>query len=139
FVDFIRNVGSKRDTQLGGGTYGYGKSALYLASRCSLIVVDSQTTCAGAPVRRFIAAQLGEAHESDHTGEMRRFTGRHWWGRLEDNEEFVEPIENDEAAELATALGMPSRPAGDTGTSIMIVDPQFIDDNLPDVIGAIQE
>ena len=139
FVDFIRNVGSKRDTHLGGGTYGYGKSALYLASRCSLIVVDSETTSGGVPVRRFIAAQLGEAHEGDHIGEMRRFTGRHWWGRLEDNEEFVEPVENEEAAELAAALGMPTRDAGDTGTSIMIVDPQFVDDNLPDVIGAIQE
>src|SRR3546814_3656830 len=36
-------------------------------------------------------------------------------------------------------LGMPERARGDTGTSIMILDPQFVDDNVRDVVGAIQE
>ena len=29
FVDFMRNIGTPRDTDKGGGTYGYGKSWLY--------------------------------------------------------------------------------------------------------------
>lgn len=41
FVDFLRNIGSPRDTVYGGGTYGYGKSSLYTASRCRTIIVDS--------------------------------------------------------------------------------------------------
>lgn len=139
FVDFIRNVGSKRNTELGGGTYGYGKSALYLASRCGLIVVDSETTCSAGPVRRLIAAQLGEAHDAITNGRPRRFTGRHWWGSLDPSGNFVDPLEGEEAAELVRVLGMPDRRSGETGTSIMILDPQFVDGNVENVIGALQE
>jgi hypothetical protein len=139
FVDFIRNVGSRRDTDLGGGTYGYGKSALYLASRCGLIVVDSETTDRGEGVRRLIAAQLGEAHDAGPDGDVRRYTGRHWWGCFDDEERFVEPLDGEDAAEFAMRMGLPERSSGDTGTSIMILDPQFVNDNLLDVIGALQE
>ena len=34
FIDFVRNVGSRRDTYQGSGTYGYGKSSLFMMSRC---------------------------------------------------------------------------------------------------------
>ncbi|RVC37179.1 hypothetical protein EN781_32890, partial [Mesorhizobium sp. M4A.F.Ca.ET.090.04.2.1] len=88
FVDFLRNVGSRRNTVHGGGTYGYGKTSLYLASRCSAIVIDSQTSFAGDPVRRLIAAQLGSAFDADDPhGVRRRFTGRHWWGVPADGQE----------------------------------------------------
>jgi hypothetical protein len=139
FVDFIRNVGSKRNTDLGGGTYGYGKSALYLASNCGLIVVDSETTCNGHSARRLIAAQLGEAHDAVVEGEPRRFTGRHWWGCLDPSGTFVDPLEGEVACQLASLLGMPARASGETGTSIMIVAPQFVENNVADVIGALQE
>jgi hypothetical protein len=140
FVDFIRNIGSKRNTELGGGTYGYGKSALYLASKCSLIVVDSETRCAGEPVRRLIAAQLGEAHDSEANGTRRRFTGRHWWGRLDESGTFVDPLEGEDAADLADRLGFPKRGADARGTSIMILDPDFgAAEDTAKVVGAIQE
>lgn len=140
FVDFIRNVGSKRNTELGGGTYGYGKSALYLASGCGLIVVDSETRSAGKPVRRLIAAQLGEAFDSDAGGKLRRFTGRHWWGRLDDEATFVDPIEGAEAIDLANGIGFPARGTDATGTSIMILDPAFGDaQDVRKLVGAIQE
>src|SRR5690606_16789589 len=29
FIDFLRNIGTPRDTEHGGGTYGFGKVALY--------------------------------------------------------------------------------------------------------------
>ena len=41
FIDFLRNIGTARDTEQGGGTYGFGKVALYRASKCSTIVVDT--------------------------------------------------------------------------------------------------
>ena len=62
FINFVRDIGTARDTVLGGGTYGFGKSALYLASNCSLILVDTETRCGGQPVRRILGAQLGDAH-----------------------------------------------------------------------------
>ena len=39
FIDFLRNIGTARNTAKGGGTYGFGKVALYRASRCSTILV----------------------------------------------------------------------------------------------------
>ena len=139
FVDFIRNVGSKRNTVLGGGTYGYGKSALYLASNCGLIIVDSETSCSGKPARRLIGAQLGEAYDDPNGTSATRYTGRHWWGRLDEGVRFVEPVEGIDAAELSLALGMPERGAMRTGTTIMIVSPQFIDGNVADAVGCLQE
>ena len=139
FINFLRDIGTRRDTDLGGGTYGFGKSALYLASKCSLIIVDSETRSGGKPVRRLLGAQLGETYVSLLENEERRFTGRHWWGVAEQQERFADPLEGEAAASLAHDLGMPHRSSGDTGTSIMILDPQFVDDNIDDVIGAIQE
>lgn len=139
FINFLRDIGTRRDTDLGGGTYGFGKSALYLASRCSLIVVDSETRHLGQPVRRLLAAQLGETYIAGADGQEKRFTGRHWWGVTDPTESFADPLEGEDAASLAHELGMPHRATGDTGTSIMILDPQFIEDNIGDVVGAIQE
>lgn len=139
FVNFIRDIGIKRDTELGGGTYGFGKSALYLASRCSLIIVDTQTRNGGQMVRRLIGAQLGGSFVADHGDGRRRYTGRHWWGVVDDNAQVADPLEGEAAAALAGNLGMPARSAADTGTTIMIVAPQFVDDNIDDVAGAIQE
>ena len=44
FIDLLRNVGSPRDVEHGGGTYGFGKAVLYRASRCRTILVDSLVT-----------------------------------------------------------------------------------------------
>lgn len=139
FIDFLRDIGSRRDTELGGGTYGFGKSALYISSKCSLIIVDSETHCAGEPVRRLIGAQLGETYHSDRGGTRRRYTGRHWWGVMGPGDLCADPLVGKEAAALAHDLGMPNRSHGETGTSIMIVDPQFVDDNINEVVGAIKE
>lgn len=140
FVDFLRNVGSRRNTVHGGGTYGYGKTSLYLASRCSTIVIDSQTSLAGDPVRRLIAAQLGSAFDADDPhGVRRRFTGRHWWGVPADGEEYVDPIEGQEAADLADAIGFPARDATRSGTSIMILDPAFVGTDGEHAMSLVQE
>ena len=39
FVDFLLNVGQPPDRRLGGGTYGFGKTAYYLASQIGTICV----------------------------------------------------------------------------------------------------
>lgn len=118
FVNFMRNVGIARDTHHGGGTYGYGKTSLYAMSACSTILVDSQTTHKGMPVRRFMGCHIGSAFDADR----RRFTGRHWWGRS-DTEGSIDPLINDSAYAAAMSLGMPGRDPKTTGTSILILDP----------------
>ncbi len=122
FVNFLRNVGAARDTYHGGGTYGYGKTSLYALSRASTIIADTQTTCDGAPVRRIMGCHLGDAFEAKKDGRRCRFTGRHWWGRL-DSEDGVEPLEGPQAAELSEFLGFPLRDASQPGTTIAIVAP----------------
>jgi len=128
FIDFLRNVGTRRNTDLGGGTYGFGKASLYRTSRCSTIIVD---TLAHEPdqedgERRLMACHLGDSGERQEAGGyMRRYTGRHWWG-VEDSEGGpAEPMTGEDAARLGLALGAPVRNAGDTGTSILILDPDL--------------
>lgn len=125
FVNFLRNVGVARDTHHGGGTYGYGKTSLYAMSTCSTILVDSQTTCEGVPIRRFMGCHLGSAFDADTADNKRkRFTGRHWWG-VGDGDDGIDPLTGEEAARLATSLGMPDRDLSNTGTSILILDPRI--------------
>jgi len=135
FVNFFRNLGAPRDVEQGGGTYGYGKSTLYRASRCHAIVVDTLTLNPdGQEERRIMAAQLGKSVQG-------RYTGRHWWGVPLQAEEGVDPLRGMEAEALSRAIGLPSRTAGQRGTSIMILDPVFLDlDNLdPDNLADLQE
>lgn len=139
FVNFLRNVGAARDTHQGGGTYGYGKSSLYAMSSCSTIVVDTQTRCAGHDERRLMACHLGAAFDADVDGDgRRRFTGRHWWGVL-DGTDSVEPATGGTATILSGELGMPHRDTSEKGTSILIVDPLFGDDDLHSVIDELIE
>ena len=124
FVNFLWNVGSLRDVPDGGGTYGFGKAALYRASRCSTILVDSLVTGGGDRGHRLIASHIGESFSSAQGGVLRPYTGRHWWGvRSHDGTgHFLEPLFDIAARELAAALGMPVRTATESGTTIMILD-----------------
>jgi hypothetical protein len=139
FVNFVRNVGAKRDTHQGGGTYGYGKTALYLASSCGVILVDSLASAPTGEQRRLIGCHIGDAYV--HAGG--RCTGRHWWGVATEQQEFVEPLTDAAATDLADRLGLPRRSEGETGTTITILDPQFGDEadelDSDDALGEIEE
>ena len=128
FVNFLRNVGAARDTHLGGGTYGYGKTSLYSLSACATIVVDTQTRYQGQPVRRIMACQLGSAYDADSPVGRRRFTGRHWWG-APDGDGGVDPLTGHDAAVAASRLGLPERTADRPGTSILILAPRVEEDS----------
>jgi len=128
FIDFLRNVGSRRDTKMGGGTYGYGKSSLYMASQCSTILVDSKTHFEGNEVRRLIGCHLGKSYDEETPNQqLIRKTGRHWWGVVSDDE-VADPVSGEQAEKLSFDLGMPDRSGARTGTSIMILDPWFLKD-----------
>lgn len=130
FIDFMRNVGTRRNTDLGGGTYGFGKSSLYRMSRCSTILVDTlaHDPGAGAEARRVMGCHLGEAGDQDDgDGYLRRYTGRYWWGAGDfDDDGAGEPVTGEAAASLWEAVGGPSRDLqAETGASIMILDPDL--------------
>lgn len=125
FANFIRNVG-RATSNIGegdGGSYGIGKSALWMASECGTVLIHSRTTDAqGDPVERFIGAVHGE-HFYDKD---REFTGRHFIGREGDG--VIEPLTGAAAAVAARSLPIPLYADGDRqvdGTSIVIVAPRL--------------
>lgn len=121
FVDFLRNLGSAPDKEFGGGTFGFGKAALYAVSASSTILVYTRCWHRGALQSRLLAAGLGEGYRDvDSHGTHVRFTGRHWWGRLEGG--IAEPVLDKAADELASVLGLPGFEPAETGTTIAIVD-----------------
>ena len=122
FVDFLRNIGTTRDTDYGGGTYGFGKVALFRASRCGTIVVDSFPHGAEPGERRLIGCHVGPSFEVPENKIRRRFTGRHWWGVPDAEDGIADPVIGDTASALASELGFPERGTGRSGTSIMILD-----------------
>ena len=141
FIDFFRNVGSRRDTERGGGTYGYGKSSLYLSSSISTILVDTQTEYAGEASRRFMACHLGDAYEvRTENRKIRKMTGRHWWGAGH-ADDVVDPVEGEEANYIAQMLGFPLRNKDTFGTSILIPDPVFLNErsSAEEVIAKVAE
>jgi len=133
FINFLRNVGTPRDTDLGGGTYGFGKAAFYDFSRCRTILVDT-LTCEPPFERRLMGCHAGhQFQQPDGVGMLRQYTGRHWWGIRDPQDGVVDPVTGDQAAELASQIGLPGRDFGQygrTGTSIMILDPDLEDDDL---------
>ena len=134
FIDFIRNVGTPRDTAHGGGTYGFGKVALFRASKCSTLVVDSLVAGGGRGSRRLIATHLGPAFHVKERRMQRQFTGRHWWGRPAAKDNFVDPLTGTAAKRLSAALGLPDRPTERSGTSIMVLDFD-LQDECPETVG----
>ena len=119
FVDFVRNIGQPPDKDLGGGSFGYGKAAFYIASRARTILIDTLCLCPdGAIERRFIGCGLGESF--DLSG--RPFTGRHWWGRM--TEGVPEPLTGSDADNAARCLGFPDRTTHEhLGTTVAIISP----------------
>lgn len=130
FIDFLRNIGTPRDTEKGGGTYGFGKVALYRASACSTILVDTLPHDTGPDGRRLIGCHVGRSFDIPEDGMLRRFTGRHWWGALDPEDGVADPLSGAAAHELADALGLPDRRRFGSGTSIMVVGFRTDDDDL---------
>ena len=122
FIDFLRNIGTPRDTELGGGTYGFGKAALYRASRCSTIIVDTLPHETGPEGRRLMGCHIGPSFEVSENGMRRRYTGRHWWGVDDSGDGIIDPVTGDAVRYLAAGLGFPDRSTDRSGTSIMILD-----------------
>lgn len=121
FVQFLRNVGEPRDNQLGGGTYGFGKGILYRVSTASAIMVDSHNNDGDERDRRLMGACLGETYR--RTSDNIRFTGRHWWGEI--NDDIPDPLTGEKADVVSEELGLPGFNDGRTGTDIAVIAPDF--------------
>lgn len=121
FVDFVRNIGQPPDKDFGGGSFGYGKAAFYIASAARTVIIDSLCrTDDGRLERRLLGCALGRTFDVEGVP----FTGRHWWGRMENG--VPEPVTGRYAEEIAAALGLPPRKsADDLGTTVLIIAPSI--------------
>lgn len=129
FVDLLMNVGVGGHQVGGGGTYGFGKTIAYVVSGARTIVVHSRTSNGlQKPETRLIASAVGD----QFVLEKRRYTGRHWWGRVKSG--APEPLTGAAAERLARAIGFPGFEDGETGTSILVVDPVFGDRSPEDAM-----
>jgi len=119
FVNFVHNVGQPPVRVLSGGTYGYGKAAFYRASEVHTICIHTHCLNHQHRQSRFIAIGLGDSY-SDTT---RKFTGRHWWGKLDNETAVLEPVLNKDADKVAFGLGLPPFIQSELGTTVMVVQP----------------
>jgi hypothetical protein len=134
-VDFVRNIGRAETKRLGGGTYGFGKGVLYDASDVDTCLVYSQAVVDGRIENRFIGVSVGDELVTDGN----RFTGRHWWGNLEDSG-ILEPVTGKDARDLAISLGLTRLKPEETGTSIAVIDPLLTrDEQLVDILQALAD
>lgn len=120
FVQFLRNIGEPRDTALGGGTYGYGKSIFFRSSLASTILVNTRVKNENALQLRLMGASITDPFDGS---DRRRFTGRHWWGELQDD--VIMPLLDDDAEHVAQRLGLPAFQGSDTGTDIVVLLPNL--------------
>jgi hypothetical protein len=123
FVDFMRYIGRPPNRAHAGGTFGFGKAAYYLASSFKTICVHTRFSVDEAMESRFMVAALGPQFETSGAS-GRRFTGRHWWGRMA-QDHVVDPILGEEADALAQMLGGSQRAPHETGTTVYILAPDF--------------
>lgn len=118
YIDLILNVGAPPD-RLGAGTYGFGKTAAYAASNARTVIFWSRSLEGSIIEDRLIASAIGTHFDMN----QRRYTGRHWWGHILDGR--IEPLRADAARDLAHRLFSCRYEPGETGTSMLILDPQL--------------
>ena len=124
FSDLVRNLGRDQSLAVGGGTYGYGKSALFRASGCSTVIFYTRIrTEAGYESRLMIASWIGRFAMKQGAKKV-PLTGRMWWGRRSPDS-VVDPLLDGDADAVAEAMGATGFVPGTTGTTIGILSPDL--------------
>ncbi len=126
FVNFFYDYGKAHAESNDGGTFGYGRSSLYLAGDARMILVDSLTLEeTGDSRRRFMACHVGDDFEILQGSQKGRYSGIHLWAAEGSSPESPAPLEGSSAARVSLDLGMADRSSGRPGTSILIpwIDP----------------
>jgi hypothetical protein len=123
YVSFVLNVGDPRDTDHGGGTYGFGKAVFFRASAASTVVVHTHCRNEHDEVEsRLVGCALGSSYEADG----RVHTGRHWFG-IPNGANNLEPVRGEDADAIAGRLGFPPVSPGESGTTIAVLAPKLDD------------
>lgn len=123
YQDLILKVGVATHDGAGGGTYGFGKTAAFAYSRIGTVVYWTRCrTVLGTLEHRFIVSAIRSSYTVGNT----QFTGRHWWGVVDGG--TVLPVRGDRAEQLGAQLFERGFDEGETGTSVLILDPVHLVD-----------
>lgn len=126
FADFVYSTGSKKLDDNTGGTFGFGKAALYAYSQARTIAVYTR-----------ISSEI--VHNREHNYQSRfiiisndeRITDtksdRCWWGEkkersIKDLGTYAAPVIGNNADKLAISLGMKKFNEDETGTKILVLN-----------------
>jgi len=126
WLSFILNSGEARDKEGGGGTYGYGKGVFFLASQVGTLLVYTRLLQHGELRTRLIGSALCMSYTQDSVP----YTGRHWWGQP--SNDHCEPLLDQDADTAARALGLPVFEGSDTGTTVVVIEPNLLDPSVPE-------
>lgn len=120
FNSFVFDIGTTSSSEVSGGTYGFGKTAAFEVSKTHSAIYWSRCRGEdGALEHRLIASSLHD----EYAEEGKRYTGAHWWGIASD--EDVIPLRGQKAEALGNALFHNEFGEDETGTSILIIDPEI--------------
>lgn len=120
FNSFVFDIGTTSASEISGGTYGFGKTATFEVSRAHSVVYWSRCrNSRGVLEHRLIASALHD----DYAESGKRYTGAHWWGIA--TEDDVLPLRGDDAEALGRELFQTGFGSEETGTSILIIDPEI--------------
>lgn len=120
FIDFLLRVGAPRNSRMGGGTYGFGKSIAYTATQSGTMLVWTKCRLDGRLESRFLGSGIGSSYDEGKY----HYTGRHWWGASSERDS-VEPLLDDSADALGDALFTCPFGTGETGTSMLLIAPDL--------------
>lgn len=119
FVDLVFNFGGKHEITAEGGTYGFGKTVAYKASRLGTVLMWSRVQTDAGLEDRMIGSSIGDRFDMDGF----RYTGRHWWGRMIGG--HIQPLTGVAASRLGEAVFSKGFTDGESGTSILVLCPEL--------------
>jgi hypothetical protein len=119
FVDLVFNFGGKHEIAAQGGTYGFGKTIAYKASKLGTVLMWSRVLAEAGFEDRLIGSSIGDRFDMGGF----RYTGRHWWGLMIDG--HIQPLTGVVASHLGEAVFSTGFADGETGTSILVLCPEL--------------
>lgn len=126
FQDLILKFGVSHNNGTTGGTYGFGKTAAFAFSGVGTVVYWTRCRNPEGEIEdRLIVSAFGESYQDKGI----QYTGRHWWGVVSEDGDSVGPMIGAPATELAEKFFERGFEEGETGTSILILDPVIADED----------
>lgn len=120
FVKLVFDIGSTKATGSGsGGTYGFGKTAAFTAGVSGSVVYWTACRTADGEIEHRL---IGVSHGNEYSERAIRYTGVHWWGDVGENGKII-PLVGPKARDLGERLFIRPFLDGETGTSILVIDP----------------